>query len=65
MGFFQEIICIKKIKDGAYVINLHEYADVGTLWIALFGSGFDVEHVLEKIKEFIGHKNIKANIFQE
>ena len=73
MGFFQEIICIKKIKDGAYVINLDEYAEVGTLWVALFGSGreivyfnsFDVEHVLEKIKEFIGHKNIKANIFQE
>ena len=26
----------KTIKDGAYVINLHEYADVGTHWIALF-----------------------------
>ena len=28
----------KKIKDGAYVINLDEYADVGTHWIALFGN---------------------------
>ena len=26
----------KKIKDGAYVTNLDEYADVGTHWIALF-----------------------------
>ena len=26
----------KKIKDGVYVINLDEYADVGTHWIALF-----------------------------
>ena len=26
----------KKIKDRAYVINLDEYADVGTHWIALF-----------------------------
>ena len=26
----------KKIKDGAYVINLGKYADVGTHWIALF-----------------------------
>ena len=26
----------KTIKDGAYVINLHEYADVGTHWIAFF-----------------------------
>ena len=25
-----------KIKDGAYVINFDEYADVGTHWIALF-----------------------------
>ena len=25
-----------KIKDGAQVINLEEYADVGTDWIALF-----------------------------
>ena len=26
----------KKVKDWAYVINLDEYADVGTHWIALF-----------------------------
>ena len=25
----------KKTKDGAYVINIDEYADVGTHWIAL------------------------------
>ena len=24
-----------KIKDGAYIINLDEYSDVGTYWIAL------------------------------
>ena len=27
---------IKKIKDGTYIINLDEYANVGTHWIALF-----------------------------
>ena len=27
----------EKIKDGAYIINLGEYANVGTYWIALFG----------------------------
>ena len=61
----------KKIKDGAYVIDLDEYPDVGTYWIALFCSrreivyfnSFGVEHVPEEIKEFIGNKNIKANIF--
>ena len=61
----------KKIKDGAYVINLDEYADVGTHWIALFckrreivyfGS-FTVEHVSEEIKNFIGNRNIKAKNF--
>ena len=26
----------KTIKDGTYVINLDEYADTGTHWIALF-----------------------------
>ena len=62
----------KKIKDGAYVINLDEYADVGTHWIALFCNrneivyfdSFGVEHVPEEIKEFIGNKKIIANIFR-
>ena len=62
----------KKIKDGAYVINLDEYADVGTHWIALFCNrneivyfdSFGVEHVPEEIKEFVGNKNIIANIFR-
>ena len=60
-----------KIKDGACIKNLDEYADVGTHWIALFCNRneivyFDslgVEHVLEEVKEFIGNKNIKANMF--
>ena len=61
-----------KIKDGAYVINLDEHKDAGTHWIALFCNrneivyfdSFGVEHVPEEIKEFIGNKNIKANIFR-
>ena len=35
-GVFSRDNLPKKIKDGAYVINLDEYADTGTLWIALF-----------------------------
>ena len=35
-GVFSRNNLPKKIKDGAYVINLDEYADVGTNWIALF-----------------------------
>ena len=61
----------KKIKDGAYVINLDEYADVGTHGIALlcnrsevvYFDSFGVEHVPEEIKEFIGNKNIIAKHF--
>ena len=26
---------LPKLKDGAYVINLDEYSDIGTHWIAL------------------------------
>ena len=71
MEFFQEIIYLKK-KDWAYIINLDEYADVGTYWIALscnrseivYFHSFSVEHVSEGIKEFIGNTNIKANIFR-
>ena len=61
----------KKIKDGAYIIHLGEYAHVGTHWIALFCKrseivcfdSFGVEHVSEEIKKFIRNKNIIANIF--
>ena len=71
-GVFSRNNLPKKIKDGAYVINLDEYADVGTHWMALFCNrneivylhSFGVEHVPEEIKEFIWNKNIKANIFR-
>ena len=60
----------KKIKNGPYVINLDEYEDVSTHWIALFCNrseivyfdSFGVEHVPEEIKEFVGNRNIIANI---
>ena len=35
-GVFSRKNLPKKIKDEAYVINLDEYANVGTHWIALF-----------------------------
>ena len=62
----------KKIKDGAYVINLDKYADVGTHWIALFCNrseivyfnSFAVGQVPQEIKEFAGNKDIITNIFQ-
>ena len=61
MEFFQEIIYLKKLKDGAYVINLDEYADTGTHWIALFCKkneiiyfySFGVEYIPEEIKKLL------------
>ena len=61
-----------KIKDGAYLINLDEYLDIGTHWIALYVNNktvtyfdsFGVEHIPKEIKKFIDHKNIIANIFR-
>ena len=38
-GAFSKNNLPKKIKDGTYVINLDEYADVGRHWIALFLTG--------------------------
>ena len=56
-GFVLEIICLKKIKDRVYVINLDECADIGTHWISLFCrkseigyfDSFRVEDVPEEI----------------
>ena len=36
MVFFSGNNLPKKIKDEAYIINVDEYADVRTYWIALF-----------------------------
>ena len=71
-GFYSRDNLPKTIKNGAYVINLDEYADVGTHWIALYVKNneisyfdsFGVEHVSKEILKFIGHKNIKINIFR-
>ena len=27
---------LPKIKDGAYVVNLDEYSDIGTHWVTLY-----------------------------
>ena len=70
--FFSRNNLPKKVKDGAYIINLDEYANLGTHWIALFCKkneivyfdSFGVEHIPEKIKECIGNKNIKAKFFE-
>ena len=61
-----------KIKDGAYVINLVEYSDIGTHWIALYAlninvtyfNSFGVEHIRKEIKKFIKRSKFVTNIFR-
>ena len=71
-GVFSRNNSPKKLKDGAYVINLDEYADIGTHWIALFCNkneivyfgSFGIEHVPKEIKEIVENKSIKAIFFE-
>ena len=56
-GVFSRNNLPKKMTDGAYIINLDEYADIGTHWIALFYNrnetvyfhSFGVEHISKEI----------------
>ena len=54
-----------KIKGGAYVVNLDEYSDIGTHWIALYVNNktvtyfdsFGVDDIPKEIKKFVGDKS--------
>ena len=60
------------IKNGAYVINLDEYHDIGTHWVALYVNtnivtyfdSFEVEHIPKEIMNFISRKKIITNIYR-
>ena len=61
------------IKNGAYVINLDEYHDIGTHWVALYVNNktviyfdsFGVEHIPKEIMKFIvRRKKIITNIYR-
>ena len=61
----------KTIQKGAYVINLDEYENTGTHWVALFVKpkytvyfdSFGIEHIPKEINKFINN-DIKSNIFR-
>ena len=69
-----------KIKKRAYVINLDEYENTGTRWVALFVKrkytvyfdSFGIEHIPKEINKFINNDTtkssaiarIKSNIFR-
>ena len=55
-----------------YIINLDDYSDIGTHWVALhvhnndvtYFDSFGVEHIPKEIKAFIKNENIKTNILE-
>ena len=55
-----------KIKDGAYVIDIDEYSDIGTHWIALYVNNKTVKYFdsFGIVKKFIGNRNITSNIYR-
>ena len=61
-----------RIKDEAYVINLNEYSDIATHWIALYVNNktvtyfhsLEIEHIPKEVKKFIGNRNIVTNIYR-
>ena len=64
---------LTKINYGAYTINLDEYSDIETHWVALYVSNndvtyfdiFGVEHIPKEIKAFIDASlSITTNIFR-
>ena len=71
MEFILQII-YQKQRMGAYVINLDEYFDIETHWVALHVDKnnvncfdcFGVEYIPKETKSFINNKNIETNIFR-
>ena len=70
MEFILEMINLPdKIKDGAYVINIDDYSDTGTHWIAFYAlnnnatyfESFGVEHIPKEIKKIIGKSSNKGS----
>ena len=65
-----------KTNDAVYVINIDEYSDIGTHWIALYAlnnnvtyfASFGVEHIPKEIQKFMErsliNKSTTANIYR-
>ena len=61
---------LTETKDGAYIVNLDEYSDIGTHWVPLYVqndnvtyfNSFGVEHIPNEIRAFIGRSLSVINI---
>ena len=70
-GVFSSDNLPNSIKNGAYVINIDEYRDIGTHWVALYVNNktiiyfdsFGVEHIPKEPMKFINRKNVITNIY--
>ena len=47
---------LSKIKDGAYIINLDEYSDIGTHWVALWVNNNNVTYFINR-PSFLASRN--------
>ena len=71
-GVFSRDNMPNNIKNGAYVINLDEYHDIGTSWVELYVNNktviyfdsFGVEHIPREIMKFIAGEKIITNIYR-
>ena len=60
---------LPKIKNGAYIINLDEYSNIGTHWVALYVQinnvtyidSFGVQHIPKEIKTCINRPSASAS----
>ena len=72
IGIYSRDTLPNRIKNGAYIINLDEYSDIGTHSISLYVNNktvtyfdsFGIEHIPKEVKKFIGNKNIITNIYR-
>ena len=59
-------------KDGAYIINLDKYDNIGTHWVAIYlknnnvtyFDSFGIEYIPKEITKLINDKSVKSNIFR-
>ena len=66
-GVFSRDNLPNNIKNGTYVINLNEYHDIGTHWVALYVNNktiIIIKHILREIMKFITRKKIITNIYR-
>ena len=59
------------VKNGAYIVNLDEYHDIGTHWVALYVNNktatyfdsFGIEHIPKEVQK-VNNRDIITSIFR-